>query len=165
MCDTLIDKNIPEDKFPEYVYKRVQKVGEGKYLSPVMGQPMTLGKWQKAPSRNLETLLSKSSYPAGKDVDLVRVLNRQWKKKIFASSSAFSHHHNGMWGSFKYRTNAKQADMTSNFVDPKKHDLPYPTVVVKCQVKGIVHKGLYTGKPSFLSSHIMIVEEIKTVNS
>lgn len=160
MCDNLIRRNVPEADHPEYVYKRVQKVGDNKYISPVMGEPMPFGEWLKAPSRDIEVVAKKAG--GQRYYDLINLIKRKWKKKGYAGSSSFDSLHNGMWGSFAYQVDAKNADLISNFMDTKTHD-DFPTVVVKCEVKGTVHETRYTRYDAYLTSHIKIVEELEAV--
>ncbi len=154
MCDTLIEENIPASKIPEYVYKVVQKTGDGKYVSTVMGEPLKLGQWKKAPSRSLPL----DRFFCHADFDMVDWLKRSVRKKYSAHSSAFSNQHNGKWGVFKYKKDAQRSNLTDNFMD--EYNKPYPQVIVKCKIKGVVHKSKYSNKDTFLASHIMIEKEV-----
>lgn len=151
MCDTIVKKNLSEKEIPQFVWKRVQKIGEGRYVSPVMGEPMKVGEWKKAPKR---PRLAKQGY-----TDMVDYIKRAVRKKYGAGSSAWTAHHDGMWGVFKLKKDAQKADLISNFVDKK--DAQYPTVVVRCEIKGIVHSSQFDGgDDTFLASHIKIVGEV-----
>ncbi len=155
MCDTLIEENIPASEIPKYVYKVVQKTGDGKYVSTVMGEPLKLGQWKKAPSRSVP----KDRFFHHGTTDMVEWLKRSVLKKYSACSSPFSEHHNGKWGVFKYKKEAENSYLNDNFMD--KDGEPYPQVIVKCKIKGVVHKSKYSGKDTFLASHIMIEKEVK----
>lgn len=151
MCDRIVKENLSEREIPKFVWKRVQKIDEGRYVSPVMGEPMRLGEWKKAPKRP-------KLYDSG-FIDMVDLIKRSVRKKHYAGSSSWTAHHDGMWGVFKLKKDAQKADLISNFVD-KKDDI-YPTVVVKCEIKGIVHSSqFHGGDDTFLASHIKIVGEV-----
>lgn len=159
MCDTLIKMNIPKNEQPKFVYKRVQKIGEGEYISAVMGEPMKIGVWKTAPKRKRENIYCKGFET------LARVFFKKRKKKLdkvtcktWVTSSMFEEHHNGKWASFANFLDAERANMVSNFSRPD--GCGYKTVVVKCQVGGEVHKASWNNNPTYLSSAIKIVEEI-----
>jgi len=155
MCDTLIQKDLPDKNKPKYVYKRVQKVGEGKYISPVMGELMKLDVWKKAPKR---PKLEENRY-----VDLVDVLKRPYSKANYVSSSSYTSHHDGMWGSFKTKGDAVRADLINNFGKREGSTVVrFPTLVVKCEVKGTVHASQYHGYDTYLCEYLKIVEEVTT---
>lgn len=151
MCDILIKRDLTKQEIPKFVYKRVQKIAEGKYVSPVMGEPMKLGEWKKAPSR--PTFEDEH----GRGDSMINFLKRSVAKKFWPGSSVFSSRHDGKWGVFQFYADAKQADLVSNFVT--KEGKLYPTVVVKCEIKGEVHQSAYSGLATYLASHIKIVGE------
>jgi hypothetical protein len=161
MCDTIIKKNLTLAEKPTYVYKRVQKVGDGKYVSAVMGEPLKLNTWKKAPKRDkIRDTLGDSS------TCLIRKLKRAHRTKTFSSSSEYLEHHDGMFAAFKVESAAFNADLISNFVKPKlktkvQPKLPslYPTIIVKCEVKGTVHASSFLGKETYLSEYLKVVEE------
>lgn len=154
MCDILIKTNIPKNEQPEFVYKRVQKIGEGKYISAVMGEPMKMGVWKTAPKRkNIR----------GNTGSLFKVLFKLRNPKnvrlnYMPKSSAFEEHHNGKWAVFKHWQDAHYSSMVSNFRSATNERLP--TVIVKCQMGGTVHASRWDYKDTFLCSAIKIVEEI-----
>lgn len=150
MCDTLIKQNIPVEDHPQYVYKRVQKIGKDEYVSPVMGEPMKRGKWKKAPTRRNQDLFYG---------DMIDYIRRRIRKDRWAHSSRYTDHHNGRWAAFKDLEDAKYVDLVSNFVD--KSDNAYPAIVVKCEIKGIVDQARYSSMNTYLASHIRIVCECK----
>jgi hypothetical protein len=147
MCDTIIKRNLKGDDIPQYVYKVVQKVGPNKYISPVMGEPIPFNKWKKAPERKLKRSV----------VALVERINTKYKTRFCVGSSIYYQRHDGKWGSFKNEFDAFRSFLTINFID--KNGLYFPKVIVKCEIKGIIHASVFSGNPTFLSSHIKIVEE------
>lgn len=156
MCDTLIKENIPKNEQPKFVYKRVQKVAEGEYISAVMGEPMKMGVWKTAPKRKR---FKKGSR-------FIRLLNRKHKLSDYCSASSFADHHNGKWAAFAKKNDAIYSVMVSNFtqkvqVNPiyERYEY-YPTVVVKCQIGGTVHKSAWGHCHTYLFSAIKIVEEV-----
>ena len=154
MCDTIVKKIVPKSEIPQYVYKRVQKVGENKYISPVMGESIPFNKWKKAP--NIESKLRDRS------VALCLIYRIKRKHKLFrsASSSKFEKHHNCRWGVFSSVDDAIDADLTSNFAVDKFGMEQYPTVVVKCELKGKVSSANFNYIDTYLVSHIKIIEEV-----
>ena len=115
-----------------------------------MGEPLPFGKWKKAPSRNISDNYS----------SLIHLLKRAVAKCSYPRSSNFTHHHNGMWGVFQNESDARHCDLLSNFVDKTTKNF-YPTIVVKCEIKGKVHKSSYNWRSTYLASHIKIVEELQ----
>ena len=157
MCDQIIRRNLTKEEIPKYVYKRVQKIGEDKYISPVMGEPMSFGRWKKATEHNR---------PEDRSCPFVDSVKRIHKKVLNANSSPFISVHNGKWGVFEYIRDARMAYLVSNFgVKSKNKDYPtkFPTVVVECEIKGVVHKSMYNQDSTFLASHIKIVREVMLV--
>lgn len=153
MCDKLIKSNIPKNEIPQYVYKRVQKVGEGEYITPIMGEPIKFGVWKSAPIRKRE------KYSEYRTI-LAKLLKRKHKLVDYVSSSYFEDHHNGKWASFATRYDARNASMSSNYATDL-YDNKYPVYVVKCQVGGEIHKAKWLSYDTYLSSAIKIVEEIE----
>tara|TARA_R110002074_G_scaffold51396_2_gene130024 strand:+ start:28401 stop:28892 length:492 start_codon:yes stop_codon:yes gene_type:complete len=160
MCDQIIRRNLPESDIPKYVYKRVQKTGDNKYISPVMGEPMSFGKWKKA------TIHEK---PKDGNVSFVKSVKRIHRKVLTANSSPFTSFHNGKWGVFEHKEDARMAFLVSNFgfeenciIRPNRPPfmMAFPTIVVECEIKGVVHKGMYNQDSTFLASHIKIVREV-----
>ena len=135
MCDQIIKRNLTKEEIPKYVYKRVQKTGDNKYISPVMGEPMSFGRWKKA------TIHEK---PKDGSISFVHLVKRIHIKYYGANSSPFTSFHNGKWGVFEHKEDARMAHLVSNFgVKSKNKNYPtkFPTVVVDCEIKGVVHKG------------------------
>ncbi len=154
MCDFILKRNIPQSKIPKLVYKRVQKVGPNNYISPVMGEPIPFDRWVKAP--DLKKKFNRKSFGWQ---SLVKFIKRKYPKKGWANSSAYTSKHVGKWGVFKYKKDAIAADLTSNFENPKTFKI-FPTVIVKCEIKGSVDEGSYNGFPTYLASHLKIVAEV-----
>ena len=157
MCDTIVKENLPKEEIPQYVYKRVQKVGNGKYITPVMGETLYKGSWKGA-----------KAYPAPSDDDsyksLVKLLQGilKFETIYFASSSKWDGNHVNMWGSFKNLKDASWASLNSNFKDGPNGKI-FPTIIVKCEIRGIVNSSTYTRFPTYLSSQIRVVEELDKV--
>ena len=65
MCDAIVKENLTKEEIPQYVYKRVQKVGNGKYVTPVMGETLFKGSWKGAkeyPTPEKKTCFVSSKY-------------------------------------------------------------------------------------------------------
>lgn len=156
MCDTIIKENLSKEEIPQYVYKRVQKVGNGKYITPVMGEPLYKGSWKGAKSYTPPSEMD--SY-----TDLVRLLKDSLKFKFgwYHSSSHWDGNHAGMWGTFKDFRDAKNASLVSNFTDGVAR---FPTIVVKCEIRGKVKSSKYQHYPTYLSSQIRVVEEVEVLS-
>jgi hypothetical protein len=127
----------------------VQKVGNGKYVTPVMGEPLQKGTWKKA---------KKHDQPAYCGDSLVSHLITKFKKFGWTNSSSWDKDHVGRWGTFLSVRDAIDVDLINNFVDDGGYR--FPTFVVKCEIKGDVHMSRFDGLPTFLSTHIRVVEEV-----
>jgi hypothetical protein len=159
MCDKIIKKNLEPSEIPQYVYKRVQKVGENQYISPVMGEPIPFNKWKKAPKLEEKFNIECDSSA------LIDQIQRKYTKRYWTCSSPFSKKHSGMWGVFANLGDAEEADLVSNFMMKESGfecEL-YPTLIVKCEIKGTVHKSKYEYRDTYMASHIKIVEEVKSL--
>lgn len=152
MCDTIVKENV---ELPEFVYKRMQQISKGVFITPIMGQILKKGKWEKAnihkASRAGSFVKALSKRNAFKDTPV--------KPDPSPSSSEFRKHHNGMFASYKYKKDAMWSSLVSNF-DDKKTDVHLPSVVVKCKVRGKCHQANSYGDPSFLTEQLMIVEVV-----
>ena len=153
MCDTLIKRNLNKKEIPQYVYKRVQKVGNGKYITPVMGETLYKGSWKGGKSYN----------NPGWNIfatKLVNSLKTKFTKSAYANSSKWTEHHVGRWTSFKYLKDAVEADLVSNFISDMGR---FPTFVVKCEIRGEVSSALFSAADTYLSTQIRVVEEVKEI--
>ena len=149
MCDKIISENIPQSEIPKYVYKVVQKVGNGKYVTPVMGETLYKGTWKKAPKIKVDENQNMR--------DLIILITTKYAKKYWVCSSLWDRNHLGRWGSFKSIGSAKGASLTNNFMDSNGET--YPALVVKCEIRGKVHESSYKWHPTYLSEQIRVVEE------
>jgi hypothetical protein len=147
MCDIVIKSNIPKSNIPKYVYKVLQKVGNGKYVTPVMGEPLYKGTWKKA-----------KSYPDPHLINLIDALKTKYPTRRFAGSSQWSSNHTGRWGSFKFKKDALSSNLINNFVSET--GVRYPKVIGKCEIKGDVSESKYAHHPTYLSTHLRVVEEV-----
>ncbi len=154
MCDTLVKRNLPKEQVPEFVYKRVQKLPDGSYVSPVMGEPIRLGEWKTAPKRK------KAKYSF---VSLVKLLKRKGVAP-HPISSQFEDLHNGKWAAFEKLRDAHDCSLVSNFGDGDTSDDGFfdrfPEVTIKCQIGGEVHKAEWSGYPTYLASSLKAIEEV-----
>lgn len=159
MCDTIIKEKLPKEEIPQYVYKRVQKVGKGKYVTPVMGEPLYKGSWKGAKSYKKPEI--EGLWTGG----LIYSLNTKFQKAAWVNSSEWVKHHVSKWASFRSFRDACSADLVSNFSQSGYCSDRYPTLVVKCEIRGDVDKGNYKGMDTYLSSQIRVVEEIKDLTT
>lgn len=147
MCDILIREKLTKIETPKFVYKRVQKVSNGKYVTPVMGEPLYKGSWKGA-----------KSYDRVNDNALIISLKTKFTKRYWACSSLWAEHHVSRWATFKTLRDARNADLASNFVSVG-GDV-FPTIIVKCETRGDISEGSYEGCKTYLASQIRVVEEI-----
>jgi hypothetical protein len=147
MCDKLIKAELTKEEIPQYVYKRVQKVDNGKYATPVMGEPLYKGSWKGA-----------KKYERYGCSALIKYLKTKFRKDFWPTSSPWTRHHVGRWAAFKTFNDAKNADLVSNFLTDNGYK--FPTIVVKCEIRGDVSAGSFEGCDTYLASQIRVVEEL-----
>lgn len=154
MCDVLHERNITGADRPQFVYKVVQKIGPGRCVTPIMGQLIVKDKWNKA--KDLRSSITNNN----KRDSLINRLRIRFKnvfKSCDLNSSEFSEHHRGKFGTFKTFCGANGSNIRENFVDEGGNT--YRRVIIKCEVKGKIHRTSYMYHPTYLCQYLKPVEE------
>lgn len=153
MCDTITKKNC---SVPKYVYKVMQKVSDGVYITPVAGAIFHIGKWEKAKRIKVEDKnvgFFKSLMFMGNQFSPL-VTPKEW-----GGSSRYSKNHSGRFAVYKLRKDAKNSDIRTNFQGKEKEYLRL--VTVRCEVRGTIDKTrTFDGVGGYLASELKVVAEV-----
>jgi len=160
MCDTINTREAPPfDPKTDFVYKVALKIKKGRYVTPVMGHSLYLGRWNKA--KEVPETLKKSFWCHGLASALSLHISLKSIMPNVPSSSQYASWHDGAFGVFLSFEDARATSMNTNFT--LANGVRMRRVVLKCRVDGKITRTLvmgYLGNHGLLCEKLFPVEEI-----
>lgn len=167
MCDKLAIPTPVEP--PEFVYKVVQRVHKGRYVTSVMGHPLYLGRTSTA--RKIPSV----DWHCYSDLYQVTPTLKGVDKTPHGNSAGFRAHHSGFFAVFADANHALNSTLVRNH---RRNGKNLTQIVLKCVPSGkcfqthikrglirpaALHTAPMGGVPGFLCEKLLPIEEVGEV--